>query len=191
MSQHDDPLLSEIKQLQREHRRAHEPNWDAMAAAISAECDAVEHQRQTSWITRLFSWRPLYYGAAAVAVMALVLVGVSSQMARGSLNTADLSITLPAPKHDVPPATPTTPLLRTAELSELDDAELDRLSDGLRSVFEAEDADWLGGADSASADLIAPDDSVLPEPNYEQFVDDLTEDQLDAVDSFLDSVKTG
>jgi len=194
MSEHDDALIAELKQHGLAQQRDSEPDWSAMSRAISDECDAIEERGNRSWLTLLFGWRPLHYGVAVAAAALLIFVGVS-QLSGNSSMAGDRLAKVINPNTAVTVKSAKTADLerfpRTEEVGDLDPSELDELSARLQNAFSEEDAEWLGSTDPASGELLAPDDSLLPEPNYEQFVDDLDDEQVDAVHDYLASVKAG
>jgi|GEM_PF-5845056 len=184
----NDPVIDALHEIEHARRSQAEPDWDAIAAAIRRECDQISARRDRSVWARLFGGRRgLVAAAAVVAAVAIGLVVTRPQPA------LPLTSMTPAGDMQQPAAMAPAPTsdLRAAEVNDLDDREMDELAHRLDSLLGEQGAGWWAGGDSAVDDLLATPGSVWPEPNYEQFVDDLSDDQIDALDDYLDSVQTG
>ena len=210
--------LREVKSLSPSVRD--EPSWDDIAAAISREVDAVEAERANTWPRRLWSWvkRPRVvagFGMAAVAAAAIAVFVLRS----GSGDTQ--STQSPPPDQiaaieldpdfakSLIPADGNRPE-QVAELDDLDEAELDALLVGLSLDGDDESQDdVLGDLLGADDDILSPQardewtggDSeieyatglgvdMFEEVNYD-WLDDLDEDALDALDRYLSSIQAG
>lgn len=203
----DDPLVQELKRDAVDRRRGHEPDWAAMAQAIRTECDDIEQARHASWLRRVIAWPPFRYSLVGAVAIALAFIGIEQLRGNNAMSATLMPppTSVAKPNKQRPDAVEQTmaALPRLADVPNLDSQELDNLSVQLRDTFNEEGAEWLGDLsdagwfdgdgepDFASADLAVPVNELLPEPNYEQFVDDLDDAQLDAIGAYLLTVKAG
>jgi len=187
-----------------------EPAWDEMAREIAAECDRAQAERARPGLleTLLDRIRAPRYAAAAVCVATAALLVV--------LALRDREAATPHPDRapvDVAKKTPTTdqrplPDLRASEIEELDESELEALLADLtgQAVEEIEPAERLLPAELVAEWAgVAADDpdqgelgyatgfglDVFAEPNYETWLEDLAEAEIDALAEYLDEVQAG
>lgn len=171
-------------------RPAAEPAWDEMARAIRAACEAegptpAPRRGVLAWLRELV--RPRYAGPVLVVAAAVVLFVVWSGQRgdeRPSVGPAPherVAATAPAVE---PPA---VDALRAEAVEDLDDAELDALLAELEPAAELDDTEF-DPSETLPADGVATfDDDFFAVPDYGALLDELSEDEIDALDAFLAS----
>ena len=167
-----------------EPRPDHEPDWDALAAAIDAACVAPP-----GWLTRLragFEWRHAALVGVGVAAIAVLVMWPDSAPPE-LVSDPDPGIHIDDFELDEDEL-PTIDDLEPAQLDELlsslttDLAEDDYLLSADIAI-EWSDAE-IGYATGFGLDLYA-------EPDYARWLEDLDEAEIDALDELLDEAQAG
>jgi hypothetical protein len=192
---------------QAQPRPEREPAWDEMAREIAAECDRQPARARREGLLQVLLRplrRPRYIGAAACAVAAaaallLVLRGGSPAddpaMQPDPARTAAAEATIDAGANGA---------LRATELEELDATELEELLTELALLEEIDSADallpqevvaeWVGleiAEDRENGLGPAPEPELFAEPNYENWLENLAEAEIDALAAYLDEIQAG
>lgn len=170
-----------------------EPDWARMAARISAACDEVE--ARPTWSRRLRDWLVALAQprrAVAVAAVAVAAAGALTLAIMGSGSNSRIETAVDIrPASDGQGAEPTDEELDNEELDNeaLDDEDFEEDTVVLPEQLlllddELDDAgDGMGFHRAAGLEL-----DTLAEPDYEDLLDDLSKEELDALDEFLRGV---
>lgn len=209
--------LREVKALSPSVRD--EPAWGAMTAAISREIDIVEAERDNTLGNRFWRWfrRPgviAGFGTAAVAAGAIAFFVMRDGGAADTQPTGDQiasidteptrSLIRPAPGPDI-----ASDLDTTTDLDDMDEDELDAMLASFTLEGDDDNGDDVFGdllidddllSDDALVEWTAEDEGpsytsglgvdMFDEPEYD-WLDELDEDQIDALDRYLDSIQAG
>jgi len=199
-----------------------EPAWDLMADDIRLHIDA-DNEGLIYAIRRLFR-RPVVLGFAASACAALVVFFVLASERQHSADKPEIVGQIPSATTDagvLEPALEAASDLRTANLDDLDDDEIDRLYESFAALadmasdegdeelddeldtiesdlYELLSEDWEETALIADSGRFDPfdantdvDDEGLFDEESLFWLDDLDDSELDAIDAYLTEVEAG
>jgi anti-sigma factor RsiW len=189
--------LEAIRRVLAEARRAEpgaDPDWDAMAREIQRACEATP---PTSRLARARAWlwpRPIIAVGAVGAVAAAIAIAVLGQGGGNPVPVAN-EVIAPSPEAEEPEVADedeALPALREPEIDDLMQDEIDQLDDQLAASDLGDDgfiADLLDGTDPGTGDD-EPTIDAFAEPGYLS-ADELSDDEIEAMDQFLAEVSAG
>lgn len=185
-----------------------EPNWDRLAADISRACDEAAAQDAVTWWAKLSRWlqdsfRPRYAVAmagAAVAILALFLFARGYDDDKTPSAPDNVAPVLEVADND--PALELELIEDELDLEGLDEIELAEVIAGLEDELAAdldleaslsfEDAsEWVELDNSIASPGDDLELELFGEPDYDSWLGELSEEDLDALDAYLVAEQAG